>query len=174
VTADGTPEGSTYDWYQRALDLLARGDAGASLVLLDRVLAEDPRSHAALEARARALFNSGRYPEAADAFEQCVALAPDNDYAHYGLGLCLWRAQEFPRAEDHLAMACVMRPGRADYTQALAQVRATLAARREAGMPLSGPIDSPPVLGVDTFSAEYPELTDPESSGDGTHDPRGE
>lgn len=159
---DGVPEGSTYDWYRRALDLLDRGDAGASLVLIDRVLAEDPGSRAALEIRARALFDSGRYQEAADAFQQCVDLTPDDDYAHYGAGVSLWRLQEFRTAEDHLAMASVMRPGRADYAQALAQVRATLSARRTAGLPLTGPIDSPPILGVDTFVAEYPTIDGPE------------
>lgn len=158
---DGAPEGTTYDWYRRALELLDRGDSGASLVLIDRVLAEDPGSHAALEVRARALFDSARYGEAAEAFQQCVDLAPDDDYAHYGMGLSLWRLQEFRAAEDHLAMACVMRPARADYARALGQVRATLAARREAGLPLAGPIDSPPILGIDTFVAEYPDLTDP-------------
>lgn len=152
------PEGSTYDWYRRALELLDRGDPGASLVLIDRVLIEDPGSRTALEIRARGLFDSGRYQEAAEAFQQCADLAPDDDYAHYGVGVSLWRLQEFPAAEDHLAMACVMRPGRSDYARALGQVRATLAARREAGLPVAGPIDSPPILGVDTFVAEYPEI----------------
>lgn len=160
--ADGVPGGSTYDWYRRALDLLDRGDPGASLVLIDRVLSEDPGSRAALEIRARALFDSGRYLDAAEAFQQCVDLTPDDDYAHYGVGVSLWRLQEFRAAEDHLAMACVMRPGRADYAQALGQVRATLAARRTAGLPLTGPIDSPPILGVDTFVADYPDITPPE------------
>ncbi len=164
--ANGAPEGSAYDWYRRAVDLLERGDADASLLLLERVLAEDPTSRTALEARARALFDSARYAEARAAFQRCVDVSPDDDYAHYGLGLSLWRTQNFRQAENHLAMACVMRPSRPDYTRALTQVRATLAARRTAGMPLDGPIDSPSVvgrsiLGIDTFVAEYPELHDP-------------
>lgn len=163
--ADGTPEGSAYDWYRRALDLLARGDADASLLLLERVLVKDPTSRAALEARARALFDAARYAESSAAFQRCVDVSPDDDYAHYGLGLSLWRTQNFRQAEDHLAMACVMRPSRPDYTQALTQVRATLKARRTAGMPLNGPIDTPSlvgrsILGIDTFIAEYPELHD--------------
>lgn len=136
----GEPAGTAYDWYRRALDLLGRGDADASLLLLERVLSEDPDSPAALEARARALFDSARYAEAVMAFTECVARTPDDDYAHYGLGLSLWRQQEFVLAQDHLAMACVMRPERSDYSRALAQVRATLQARRTAGLPLTGPI----------------------------------
>jgi len=148
VTAEGTPGGSVYDWFRRASDLLGRGDAAASLVLIDRVLSEDPTSQAAREIRARALFDSARYVEAADAFLLCLQSAPDDDYAHYGAGMSLWRLQEFPQARDHLAMASVMRPDRTEYAQALQQVRATIKARREAGLPPTGPLDvDPPASG---------------------------
>lgn len=130
-----------YDWFRRADDLLDRGDAAASLVLIDRVLLEDPSSQAAREIRARALFDSGRYDEAAQAFAQCLEASPADDYAHYGAGMSLWRLQEFPEARDHLAMASVMRPDREEYARALAQVKATIKARRSAGLPLRGPLD---------------------------------
>lgn len=141
MTADGAPEGTAYEWYRRALDLLERGDASASLVLLDRVLTEDPGSASAREARARALFDARRFDEAAHAFDILVEASPSDDFAHYGLGMCLWRLQRFRSAEDHLAMATVMRPDREDYRNALDQVRATLLARRQAGIPLEGPLD---------------------------------
>lgn len=130
-----------YDWFRRADELLASGDASASLVLIDRVLEEDPDSQSAREIRARALFDAGRYAEAAEAFAACLEAAPADDYAHYGAGLSLWRLQEFPQARDHLAMAAVMRPDRSEYAQALGQVKATIRARREAGLPLAGPVD---------------------------------
>ena len=141
TTPEGAPDGTTYDWYQRAMDLLSRGDASASLVLLDRVLAEEPASTAAREAQARALFDARRFAEAAEAFAALVEATPADDFAHYGLGVSLWRLQRFRLAEDHLAMASVMRPDRSDYRTALDQVRATLRARREAGLPLDGPLD---------------------------------
>jgi len=137
-----TPEGTPYDWFRRASDLLERGDAAASLVLIERVLEEDPGSRAALEIKARGLFDAGHFAEAAEAFDECLRRSPDDDYAHYGAGLSLWRLQRFPESRDHLAMACVMRPDRADYARALTQVRATLTARRKAGLPLVGPVDT--------------------------------
>lgn len=140
---DGAPEGDTYDWYRRASDLLERGDASASLVLIERVLGEDPQARAALEIKARALFDAGHYAEAAEAFDDCLRFSPDDDYAHYGAGMSLWRLQRFPEARDHLAMASVMRPERSDYQRALGQVKATLNARRKAGLPLTGPVESP-------------------------------
>ena len=48
--------------------------------------------------------------------------------------MSLWRLRQFPTAADHLAMAAVMRPDRPEYANALRQVRATLAAREDAGM----------------------------------------
>lgn len=142
MTAQGAPSGSVYDWFRRASDLLASGDPGASLVLIDRVLGEDPSSLAAREIRARALFDSARYAEAAQAFLDCLESAPADDYAHYGAGMSLWRLQDFPQARDHLAMASVMRPDREEYARALTQVKATLTARRSAGLPLTGPLDA--------------------------------
>ena len=70
MTAQGAPSGSVYDWFRRAGDLLASGNASACLVLIDRVLLEDPTSQAAREIRARALFDCGRFAEAADAFAE--------------------------------------------------------------------------------------------------------
>jgi len=164
MSQEGSPEGDVYDWFRRAAEFLDRGDAGASLMLIERVIEADPTSAAAREIRARALFDTAHFAEAAEAFSDCLARRPDDDYAHYGLGMSLWRLQEFPQARDHLAMASVMRPDQAAYSQALTQVRATIKARRKAGMPLSGPIDSPPILGIDTMVATYPDV-EPESHG---------
>ena len=134
------PTGSPYDWYQRAAALLDAGNADAAAVLFTRLRGVDPTSACVLEGLARSLYDSRRYDEAATAFRELVERSPAEDYAHYGLGMALWRLQSFPQARDELAMAAVMRPDRADYASALTQVRATLRARRESGLPLEGPI----------------------------------
>lgn len=136
----GDPQGTPYDWYRRAVVLLDSGNPDAAAVLLGRLREVDPTSTAVLETHARALFDSRRYQEAADAFTELVERSPAEDYAHYGLGMSLWRLQRFPLARDHLAMAAVMRPHRTEYARALAQVRATIKARAEAGLPLEGPV----------------------------------
>lgn len=136
----GDPEGGPYDWYRRAVDLLERGNADAATVLLARLREVDPRSTSVLEAHARALFDSRRFAESAEAFTELVERSPAEDYGHYGLGMCLWRLQRFPEARDHLAMAFVMRPQRSEYGDALRQVKATLRARALDGLPLEGPI----------------------------------
>lgn len=135
----GTPAGEPFDWYQRALEMLAEGNSDAAATLLERVRSTEP-TPAVLEALGRALFESRRYDEAIEVLTELVERTPDSDYAHYALGLALWRRQVFPAARDHLAMAFVMRPDRSEYGQALGQVKATLRARKEAGLALEGPI----------------------------------
>jgi Flp pilus assembly protein TadD len=135
-------EGSPYDWYRRAVDLLEGGSADAAAVLFARVRDVDPTSTCVLEGLARALFDGRRYAEAADAFAELAERSPAEDYAHYGLGMSLWRLQRFPEARNELAMAFVMRPSRPEYGSALTQVKATLRARSEAGLPLEGPIQT--------------------------------
>lgn len=136
----GEPAGDPYDWYQRALGLLDAGSPEAALQLIERLLVVEPGSASIREAHARALFDGRRYAEASAVFEAILEQSPDDDYAHFGLGMCLWRRQEFVRARDELAMAFVMRPGRPEYGRALSQVKATLRARIADGLPLNGPL----------------------------------
>lgn len=134
------PAGEPYDWFRRAMVLLEGGNPDAALQLLERLRRQEPTSRSVLEAYARSLFDARRYQQASEAFQSVLDLAPDDDYAHFGLGMALWRLQSFVQARDELAMACVMRPARADYARALAQVAATLRARSDAGLPLNGPV----------------------------------
>jgi Flp pilus assembly protein TadD len=134
------PVGGPYDWFQRAAALLAQGNPDAAAQLLERVLDAEPGSQAALESLGRARFDARRYDEAAQAFAKLVECAPDNDYAHFGLGLCYWHRQHFVEARDHLALAFVMRPSRSEYSRALSQVKATLLARATGDLPLNGPM----------------------------------
>ena len=136
------PVGDPYDWFQRAAQLLETGNPDAAAQLLERVLDAEPGSQSALESLARARFDARRYDDAAVAFECLLAAAPDNDYAHFGRGLCAWHLQQFETARDHLALAFVMRPHRPEYAKALAQVKATIFARSEGNLPLNGPVPS--------------------------------
>ncbi len=137
------PSGDPYDWYVRGRALLEEGHPAAAAELLAWAAAEEPAARSIREALARALFDARRFQEAADEFGAIVDVAPDEDYAQFGLGLSLWRLRRFPEAADHLAMAAVMRPDRAEYSAALRQVRATLAARADAGLdPVGDPDES--------------------------------
>ena len=49
-------------------------------------------------------------------------IEPVNDYAHFGLGLCLMRRGDRVGARRHLKLAVAMRPDQADYRAALERV----------------------------------------------------
>jgi len=137
VRADGGgqqgPGGDSYAWYRRGLDLLSRGSPAAAAELLERAAEAEPGARSIREALARAQFDAGRYAQAADNFRQNVEAIPSDDYAHFGLGLALARSGDPAAAAEHLALAAAMRPDLAHYTEALRGVRATLAARAQAG-----------------------------------------
>ena len=143
-----------YGWYKRAGELLASGNPHAALLLIDRLMSVEPQSASVMEMYARALFDTSDFRAAAMAFDVLIQLSPDNDYAHFGKGMCLWRIQQFIPARDELGMASVMRPDRLEYARAYGQVKATLRARIEAGLPLNGPIENQDhfdrILGSDT------------------------
>jgi Flp pilus assembly protein TadD len=132
------------------MELLTRGDAAAAATLLARAQAEEPMSASVIEALARARFDAGQFASAAEAFASLVDVEPSSDYAHFGLGLSLFRLGRVSDAEPHLAMAAAMRPGMAEYDRRLREVRATRAARRVAG------IEDPPADGPDQ-SADGPD-----------------
>lgn len=132
-TGGGAPAGGAYEWLRRGQELLRRGDAAAAANLLQRAADAEPTSGSVLETLARAQYDSGRPSEAAATFARLVELAPDADYARFGLGLALSRLGRFDEAVEHLALATAMRPERDEYAERLRQVRATLAARRDAG-----------------------------------------
>lgn len=131
-SGSGLPEGGPFEWVQRGLDLLERGDAGAAAVLLEHAVQHEPESSSVREALSRAYYDSGRYEQAVASFERLLTLVPTSDYGHFGLGLSLTRLNRFELAREHLAMAVVMRPDRPEYVDRLRQVRATLRARADA------------------------------------------
>src|SRR4051794_33106026 len=127
----GEPAGEVYDWYVRALELLDGGNPEAAAALLAHARAREPGSASVLEAMARAEFDAHRYESAAEHFAQLSAVSPDNDYARFGLGLSRMRLGDHAGAIEHLAMAAAMRPGRAEYADALRQARATVRFRQQ-------------------------------------------
>jgi Flp pilus assembly protein TadD len=123
------PAGDVYDWYRRGCRLLDEGNAAAAVQLLARVSASEPSARHARETLGRARLAAGQYAEAEADFAHLVNSAPDDDYAHLGLGMALARQGRFEEAVEHLALAVAMRPDRPEYASQLHHARATLRAR---------------------------------------------
>jgi Tfp pilus assembly protein PilF len=77
------------------------------------------------EALGRAYYQSGQPAAARAQFAEVLEIDPTNDYAHFGLALCLARVGEPKLAAGHLRLALAMRPGVAAYEEALARLTGT-------------------------------------------------
>ncbi len=71
----------------------------------------------------RLLPHAAASPRRREEFERAVEIEPVNDYAHFGLGLCLMRRGDRIGARRHLKLAVAMRPDQQDYRAALAASR---------------------------------------------------
>ena len=111
---------SAYDAFQEGTRLLA-SDPRAAVVALERARELEPDQGSVRETLARAYYRSGRFVAARAEFERAVEIDPVNDYAHFGLGLCLLHQGDRLGARRHLKLAVAMRPGQPDYQDALAR-----------------------------------------------------
>jgi Tfp pilus assembly protein PilF len=110
---------SAYEAYQEGTRLLESENPHAAVVALERARDLEPDKSSVRETLARAYFRSGRFSAAAAEFEHTVEIDPVNDYAHFGLGLCLLRQGDRLGARRHLKLAVAMRPDSTDYRNAL-------------------------------------------------------
>jgi Flp pilus assembly protein TadD len=117
-------EADAYVAFQEGSRLLHDGNAHAAVVALERARKLEPEKGSVRETLARAYYRSGRFGHAAREFRAALDLEPVNDYAHYGLGLCLLRTGDRAGARAHLRLANVMRPENADYQRALDEASA--------------------------------------------------
>ncbi len=117
-------EGEAYTRFQEGSRLLESGNAHAAVVALERARELEPEKGSIREALARAYFRSQRVEAARVEFEKVLELDPVNDYAHFGLGMCLLRKGDRAAARGHLKMATIMRPEEEAYQDALRQASA--------------------------------------------------
>jgi Flp pilus assembly protein TadD len=113
---------SAYDAFQEGNRLLASQNPHAAVIALERARDLEPDQGSVRETLARAYFRSGRFSQAREEFARAVEIEPVNDYAHFGLGLCLIRRGDRLGARRHLKLAVAMRPDHPDYRAALARV----------------------------------------------------
>jgi Flp pilus assembly protein TadD len=112
---------SAYEAFQDGTRLLASQNPHAAIVPLERARDLEPDKGSVRETLARAYFRIGRFHAARDEFARAVEIDPVNDYAHFGLGLCLLRQGDRVGARRHLKLAVAMRPANADYRRALSK-----------------------------------------------------
>jgi Flp pilus assembly protein TadD len=123
---DDIDEGyQAFQAFQEGSRLLSESNMHAAVVALERARDLEPDTPSVRETLARAYFRAGRFSAATEEFERSVELDPVNDYAHFGLGLCLLRAGDQLGARRHLKLAVAMRPDSTDYRHALERALVT-------------------------------------------------
>jgi TolA-binding protein len=106
---------SVYELYKRGCDLLDHGDHHSAIVPLSQARDLEPDKASIREALGRALFHAQRYEGAAAEFEAIAQHTPTNDYALFCLGRSMQLLGRHREACQPLALACSLRPERADY-----------------------------------------------------------
>jgi tetratricopeptide (TPR) repeat protein len=121
-------DADAYELFRRGSELLAARHAHQAVIALERARDAAPGHGSVHEALGRAYYGAGRPAAAGAEFAKAVEIDPSNDYAHFGLGLCLARGGERTLALGHLRLAVAMRPGNAAYRRALSRVEHQVAA----------------------------------------------
>jgi len=111
--SDDRPD--VYELFRRGSALLESGDYSAAAIPLEKASRIEPDKTSIREALGRAYFRSGHYAKASEEFRAVVERAPVNDFAHFCLGRSLEKTGRSAEARRHLALACNLRPDRADY-----------------------------------------------------------
>ena len=116
-------EADAYELFRRGVELLEGRHAHQAATVLERAKGLVPGHGSVCEALGRAYYASGRPAAAAAQFAEAVELDPTNDYAHFGLALCLDRHGQRALARGHLRLALAMRPEVVAYQRALARMQ---------------------------------------------------
>lgn len=90
-----------------------------AIMFLEKAKEIEPEKGSIRETLARAYYNSGLYSSAKDNFRKALDIDIANDYAHYGLGLCLIRMGKLNIGLGHLKMALAMKPDSEMYRKTL-------------------------------------------------------
>jgi len=112
-----------YDLVERAREFLRTGHPHQAAMLLGQAKLLEPEKGSIRETLGRALYLCGRAAWARREFAKAVQIDPVNDYAHFGLALSCARTGQRSRAIAHLKLAIAMRPGAAEYREALARIQ---------------------------------------------------
>jgi tetratricopeptide (TPR) repeat protein len=110
---------TAYGLLQRGTSLLAQRHHAQAALVLERARRLEPGKGSIIEPLARAYYNGGRIPEAAEAFSQLIEIDPSAAYGHFGLGQSLKRLGRRDDARRHLRIAVALAPGSRLYRNAL-------------------------------------------------------
>jgi len=110
---------SPYYLFKKGNILAQRGRFLDAIRALEKAKDSEPEKGSIREVLARAYYNCGLYRSAKKNFMKALEIDAANDFAHYGLGLCLIKEKKLNKAVGHLKMASVMKPDSKKYREIL-------------------------------------------------------
>jgi len=110
---------STYYLFKRGKKLSESGKFLEAIMLLEKAKIFEPEKGSIREALASAYYNCGFYIPAKKNFIRALKIDAANDFAHYGLGLCLIKEKKITEALGHFKIAFFMKPNSKKYKEIL-------------------------------------------------------
>ncbi len=88
-----------------------------AIMLFEKAKDIEPEKGSIREALARSYYNCGLYSSAKKHFSKAIEIDAANDYAYFGLGLCLIKEGKFKAALGQLKIAAAMKPDNETYSK---------------------------------------------------------
>ena len=110
---------STYYLFKRGKKLFENGKFLEAIMLLEKAKNFEPEKGSIREVLASAYYNCGLYISAKKNFIKTLEIDAANDFAHYGLSLCLIKENKMTEARGHLKIAFFMKPDNEKYKEVL-------------------------------------------------------
>ncbi|MBM3708051.1 MAG: hypothetical protein FJW69_06900 [Actinobacteria bacterium] len=109
----------TYNLFAMGKKLAKKNEHLKAVMLFEKAKKLEPEKGSIREALAYSYYKCGLYSSAKDNFFKAVSIDAANDYAHYGLGLCLLKEGKIKKALGHLKIAMAMKPDNLFYSKAV-------------------------------------------------------
>src|SRR4030042_2892441 len=110
---------STYYLFKRGKKVSENCKLLEAIMLLEKAKKLEPEKGSIREVLASAYYNCGLYVSAKKNFIKALEIDASNDFAHYGLGLCLIKENKKTEAMGHFKIAFFMKPGHKKYKEVL-------------------------------------------------------
>ena len=115
-----------YNLFVKGRKLAKKGRPLEAIMLLEQAKKHQPQKGSIREELARAYYNCSFYCSAKKEFKKALDIDAANDYAHYGLGLCLLKEGKFSNALGHFKIALAMKPNSKVYKESLSKYKMIL------------------------------------------------
>ena len=108
-----------YSLFMKAKQLMEKNDFLNASIMLEEAKEYEPEKGSIREALGICYYNMGFYKSSRDQFDKAIEIDASNDFAHYGMGLCLIKEKKLNRALGYLKIASFMRPDSELYRKVL-------------------------------------------------------